>query len=229
MAVMSALFFFYVDFYFCRDVTAAGEGNAVGLIGAALMFGMQIVALPVYTALMKTYGKTAVYIIGSVIWIAGALFLFIVPPNAPSWVLYVLAAVLGFGISAPGLVPHALLPDVIDAGHLQFGRRDAGSFSGVANMSVQIAQAAGVALAMALIGMAGFIEQDISEGAQKVVAQSESAQNAVILIMALTPLVCMSVGIFTCTRDRLDKETHARLIGAIEGGREEREAVLKSL
>ena len=29
MAIMSALFFFYVDFYYCRELTASGEGNVV--------------------------------------------------------------------------------------------------------------------------------------------------------------------------------------------------------
>src|SRR5690606_19227909 len=48
MAIMSGLFFFYIDFYIVKDITAQGESSMVSLIAAAIMFSMQIVALPVY-------------------------------------------------------------------------------------------------------------------------------------------------------------------------------------
>ncbi|MDR0220645.1 MAG: MFS transporter [Lachnospiraceae bacterium] len=229
MAVMSTLFFFYVDFYFCRDMTARGEANIVGLVGAALMFGMQIVALPIYLHITKKTNKTTAYIIGSVIWIAGALVLFIMPANANPVLIYLLAAVIGFGISGPGLIPHAILPDVIDVGNLQFGARTAGAFSGVANLVIQLGQAIGVSVVMTLIGMAGFVEQDISEGAAKVVSQSESAQQAIIAIMALAPLIFMVIGIVACLRFRLNKERHEAVLAALNGSESEKEAVLATL
>ena len=229
MAIMSALFFFYVDFYYCRDLTAGGEGNMVGLLGAAIMFSMQIVALPVYMALIKKTGKTAVYMIGSVIWIVGALVLLLLPANSGAGLLYALAAVMGFGISGPGLIPHAIFPDVVDAGHLQFSVRVAGAFSGIANLVNKLAQAVGLAAVMGVIGFAGFIEQDISEGAERVVSQPESAQRAIVFFMAFAPLVFMSVGIFVCARYRLSKDMHARVLAAIEGSEEEKTAVLQLL
>jgi len=229
MAIMSALFFFYVDFYFRRDVTASGQGNIVGLLGAAIMFSMQIVALPVYMAMIKKTGKNIVYILGSAIWIVGALVLLILPANSNAVLLYVLAAVIGFGISGPGLIPHAIFGDVVDAGHLQFGARTAGAFSGIANFINKAAQALGLALVMGIIGAAGFIEQDIREGAAKVVAQPQSAQSAIVFAMALAPLVFMSFGIFVCSRYRLDKEKHAQVLAAIDGSEEEKAAVINSL
>ena len=230
MAIMSALFFFYVDFYFCCQITASGEGNSVGLLGAAIMFSMQIVALPVYMRLIKKTGKTAVYIIGSLIWIVGALVLLILPANSAAIILYVLAAVMGFGISGPGLIPHAIFPDVVDAGHLQLSARVAGAFSGIANLINKLAQALGLAIVMFAIGVAGFVEQDISEGAAKVVSQPDSAQRAIVAIMALAPLAFMSIGIFVCTRYRLSREIHARVLAAIESGDvDERAALLQML
>ena len=229
MAIMSALFFFYVDFYFCSNLTASGEGNMVGLIGAAIMFGMQIVALPVYLAVIKKMGKTAVYIIGSVIWIAGALLLFMLPANSNALPLYALAALLGFGISGPGLIPHAIFADIVDVGNLQFGTRSAGAFSGIANLINKVAQAIGLAIVMVGIGAAGFVEQDIREGAAKITSQSVSAQNAIVAIMALAPLVFMSLGIFICTRYRLNKTLHSQVLDALEGSDEQKAAVLQKL
>jgi oligogalacturonide transporter len=230
MAVMSALFFFYVDFYFCRTLTENGETNIVGLLGAALMFGMQIVALPFYLKIVKLRGKAFAYALGSVIWVAGAAFLFVVPADASPVILYVLAAFIGFGISGPGLIPHAMLPDVIDVGNLRFGSRAAGAFSGVANLVIQLGQALGVSLVMTLIGIAGFIEQELGENAEKVTAQPLPAQRAIILILALTPLIFMSAGIFICTRYRLTKEKHEEVLQALEsGGEEARQRALLTL
>ena len=229
MAIMSALFFFYVDFYFCRDITAAGEGNMVGLIGAAIMFAMQIVALPLYMKLIRKTSKTMVYILGSAVWIVSALVLFVLPSGANAIWLYLLAAVMGFGISGPGLIPHAIYGDVVDVGHLQLSARVAGEFAGVANLIYTVAQAVGLAIVMSVIGAAGFVEQDISEGAAKIVAQPESAQKAIIIVMALAPLVFMSAGIYVCTRYRLNKEKHAEVLAALDGSEEEKAAVLQSL
>jgi len=230
MAIMSALFFFYVDFYFCAETTASGEGNIVGMLGAAIMFSMQIVALPVYMVLIRKVSKTAVYILGSVIWIVSAPLLLLIPPDTNPVYLYVLAAVMGFGISGPGLIPHAIFGDVVDVGHLQFGTRVAGAFSGIANFFNKISQAIGLAVVMGIIGLAGFIEQDISEGAARVVAQPYSAQMAIVLLMSFAPLVFMTFGCIVCTKYRLNKVRHAQVLAAIESGDEKEGAeVLASL
>ena len=229
MAVMSALFFFYIDFYFARELTAQGTSHMIGLIGAAIMFGIQIVALPFYLMLVKKNSKTTAYIVGSVIWIIGGLLLFALPADSSPVPLYILAAIIGFGISGPGLIPHAMFGDVVDVGDLQFGSRNAGAFAGAANFVIQFGQALGVALVMAGIGAAGFVEQDISYGAERVVSQSDSAQTAIVFIMALAPLVFMSIGIFFSTRYKLNKENHQKVLGALDGSDEERAAVLKSL
>jgi len=229
MAIMSALFFFYVDFYFCSEITARGEGNSVGLLGAAIMFSMQIVALPAYMAMIRRAGKMAVYILGASIWIVGALVLLALPANSSPILLYMLAAVIGFGISGPGLIPHAIFGDVVDVGNLQFGARTAGIFSGIANLVNKLSAAVGLAAVMTVIGLAGFIEQDIREGAEKVVTQPESAQAAIVLLMALAPLAFMSIGIVICTQYHLGKEKHAEVLAALEGGAREKAAVLRSL
>ena len=229
MAIMSALFFFYVDFYFASEITARGEGNIIGMICAAIMFGMQIVALPVYMKLIKKAGKTAVYILGSAIWILSAPIILLLPPGTNPIYLYILAAVMGFGISGPGLIPHAVFADVVDVGHLQFGVRVAGAFSGIANFVNKSAQAIGLAVVMGIISMAGFVERDIGS-AEDVLSQPYSAQMAIVLLMAFTPLVFMTFGIYICTRYKLNKERHALVLSALESGNEdERAAVLEAL
>ena len=82
---------------------------------------------------------------------------------------------------------------------------------------------------MFILGLAGFVEQDISEGAAQVLSQPEAAQQAIIAVMALAPLIFMTVGIVFCRRYRLDKHKHAEVLAALEGSEEEKAAVLESL
>ena len=196
MAVMSGLFFFYVDFYVCKDLTFAGESNIVGMIGAALMFAMQIVALPLYLKLIKLKGKTWVYRLGGIIWIISALALLFLPFNVSPWLIFVIAAIMGFGISAPGLVPHTMFGDVVDAGEIAFKERLDGQMGGFTNFVNQAAQALGLALAMFIIGAAGFKEQVIGEPI--INSQPETALMAIKFVMAFTPLLLIGIGmVFT--------------------------------
>ena len=193
MAILSGLFFFYIDFFVVKDLTANNESTAVGLIGAALMFSMQIVALPIYLKLIASRGKTFVFRIGSVLWIVAALSVMLIPANVNPVVVYILAAVMGFGISAPGLIPHTMFGDVVDVGELKLGKRLEGNMSGFTNFINQIAQAIGLSLTMFILGLAGFKEQDLTMPPLN--SQPESALLAIRLTMALAPLILMGVGI----------------------------------
>lgn len=213
MVVMSGLFFFYIDFYLCRDLTAAGEANILGLITAALMFSMQIVALPFYLWLIKTMGKTTVYRLGAVIWIVTGLILFFIRPGAPAWQIIVLGMIMGFGISGPGLAPHTMLGDVADTARLAFGERSDGAMGGMVNFLSTVSQAIGISLAMAILGYFGF--QQANPG-QTVLAQPETAQNAIRALMSFTPLVLMSTGILVSFKYKINAAKHQEIKEAID-------------
>lgn len=214
MAIMSGLFFFFVDFYVTKDQTANQESTVVGLISAALMFSMQIVALPVYIKMIERKGKTFAYRFGALLWIVTALFILVMPPNVHPVALYLLAAVMGFGISGPGLVPHTMYGDVVDAGQLYFNERLDGQMSGFTNFINKVAQALGLALVMGLIGLAGFKERE--PGADPILAQPDSAMQAIQWIMALAPLVFMSVGIWISLKYKIDAKKQAEIKQAIQ-------------
>ncbi len=99
MAIMSGLFFFYIDFYVIKDITFSGEDSIVGLIAAALMFSMQIVALPVYLKMIAKKGKTFAYRFGAYLWIVTAMVLLVIPPNVNPLYIYGLLRVVS--ASAP--------------------------------------------------------------------------------------------------------------------------------
>jgi Na+/melibiose symporter-like transporter len=213
MAIMSGLFFFYVDFYIVKSETALGNATVVGLIAAALMFSMQIVALPIYLKIIEKKGKTFAYRLGGFLWIFTALFIFLIPADVNPIVLYLLAAAMGLGISGPGLVPHTMYGDVVDAGQIKFEDRLDGQMSGFTNFINKIAQALGLAIVMFLIGLAGFQEQPL--GGAAIVSQPDSAMLMIKVIMALTPLVFMSIGIWISMKYKIDAKKHKEITEAI--------------
>jgi len=117
----------------------------------------------------------------------------------------------------------------VDVGHLQFGARVAGAFSGIANFVNKIAQAIGLAVVMGVLGLAGFVERDILNPNWEAI-QPHNAQMAIVLLMSFAPLLFMSLGIYVCTRYKLNKERHEKVLTAIESeSEEERKEVLSSL
>jgi oligogalacturonide transporter len=227
MAIMSGLFFFYVDFFITKDQTANGQATMVGLISAALMFSMQIVALPVYLKLIEKKGKTYAYRFGAFLWIGTALFIPLIPANVNPLVIYLVGALMGFGISGPGLVPHTMYGDVVDAGQIAFGDRLDGQMSGFTNFINKIAQAIGLAIVMFLIGLAGFQEQVL--GGAAVVSQPESATLMIRLIMMLAPLIFMGIGIFISTKYKIDAKKQHEIAEAIKHPELSRKGLIEEL
>jgi len=204
MAIMSGLFFFYTDFYITKSATAAGQPTMVGLIAAALMFSMQIVALPIYIKVIEKKSKAFAYRLGSYIWIVCGILLFFIPADANPLIIFGLAAVIGLGISGPGLVPHTMYGDVVDVGEVKFHNRLDGQMSGFTNFINKVAQAVGLSLVMLIIGFAGFVEQDLGPDAIKVVSQPDSAMLAIRLIMMFAPLIFMGIGILISKKYKID-------------------------
>ncbi|MDY0339349.1 MAG: MFS transporter [Acholeplasmataceae bacterium] len=227
MAIMSGLFFFYIDYHVVKDVTAQGESSMVGLIAAALMFSMQIVALPIYIKMIEKKGKTFAYRFGALLWIVSALFILIIPANVNPIAVYALGAVMGFGISGPGLVPHTMYGDVVDAGQLMFKERLDGQMSGFTNFINKIAQAVGLAIVMFLIGLAGFTERE--PGAPLILSQPDSATLMIRLIMVIAPLIFMSIGILISFRYKINASRQKELAKAIEDKDSDYQALIDEL
>jgi Na+/melibiose symporter-like transporter len=202
MAIMSGLFFFYIDFYVVKSVTETGNTSMVGMIAAALMFSMQIVALPVYIKIIEKKSKAFAYRIGSYVWIICGILLFSIPQDANPIYIYLLAIVIGLGISGPGLVPHTMYGDVVDVGEVKFKNRLDGQMSGLTNFISKIAQAIGLSSVMFIIGLAEFREQ--VPGAARIESQPDSAMLAIRLILMIAPLVLMGIGILVSFRYKID-------------------------
>lgn len=226
MVVMAGLFFFYIDFHIIKDTTAAMETSSVGLIAAALMFFMQIVALPFYLALINKKSKMFAYQVGALIWILSALLIFIIPANSKPIYVYLFAAIIGFGISGPGLVPHTMYGDIVDVSELKHSKRLDGQMSGFANFMTKSAQGIGMYLSLFVLWLTGFKEQVLGE--PQITSQPASAILAIKLIMIITPLILMTVGIIISFKYKLDANMQTKVKEALNTG-ENKEELLDAL
>ncbi len=188
---------------------------------------MQIIALPVYLKIIEKKGKAFAYRAGAILWIVTALFILVIPRDATPISIYLLGALMGLGISGPGLVPHTMYGDVVDAGQIKFKDRLDGQMSGFTNFINKIAQAIGLALVMFLIGLAGF--QERVPGAPAIIQQPYSAMLMIRLIMAFAPLVFMSIGIFISLRYKIDAKKQKEISDAIRDGLTDQEELLSTL
>jgi len=227
MAIMSGLFFFFTDFHVSRSATLAGESTMIGLIAAALMFSMQIVALPIYLKIIEKKSKAFAYRVGSYLWILCGIALFFIPANSSPILVFVLAAIIGLGISGPGLVPHTMYGDVVDVGEVKFKKRLEGQMSGFTNFINKVAQAIGLALVMFIIGLAGFVEKQ--PGGPEVMSQPESATLAIRLIMMIAPIVFMGIGILISKSYKIDYKKQLEIQQYLKEPHISEEKLLESL
>ena len=82
-----------------------------------------------WSYISRRLGKQRIYCLGIPLTIVGLVGLFFLQPDQLA-MMYVLAAIAGFGLSTAYLVPWAMLPDVVDLDELNTGRRREGIFYG---------------------------------------------------------------------------------------------------
>ena len=201
-------FFFFMNVHKSATTLAAGGvGDGLGTMAAGVMFAMQIVALPLYLKIIRAKSKASAYRVGAAGWIAVAFLLLFVPSDLPdslNWIIFVMAALIGLGVSGAVLAPHTMIGDVNDAFELQFGARSEGAVSGLLNLLNKTGQALGVGIALNLLELVGgFVNPDPG---QYIVAQPQSAQTMLTLFMALTPLVIMTIGILISRRYKITEQ-----------------------
>ena len=179
MAMMSSFFFTFCDFYIRRlsyqQVTISENLGRfpIATVAAAMMFVAQIVALPIYLKIIKAKSKRFAYVTGCVVWMVVVAFMWLLPAEtkidvvngsvqtvegAPNWLIILFGLLLGLGIGGTVFVPHSSFGDVCDVGELYFGERTEGAFSGITNFLNTTAQAIGLAIPPAIIGLAGYVE-----------------------------------------------------------------------
>lgn len=169
---------------------------------AGLIFGVAILCLPLWVAVSNRLDKRKAYIIGAGSFCIVLAFL-IMPGEFVRSIVWVLAVLLGVGLSALHVMPSAIIPEAIDAAVAANPELGNGSCNGVMTFINKIGTAAINAVIMAALGAAGYIsvaEDDLS------VVQPDAAVLAIRIIIVATPILLFLLGIFMCRRFKIGRD-----------------------
>ena len=207
MDVVAAVFQYYMYYYLDR------KDEADLVIGTMLI--TQIILIPVVVTLANRYGKATVYCYSIALWLAGATCLALYNPGWPTVSIYAVAALVGSGVVGCVVMPWSIFPDVTDVGELRFGKRIAGSFSGVLTFSRKFSGAIGIFAVGMILEFSGYIPplQEVRDGQfiETLQQQPDSVITALQLIVFLVPCALLIPAFFTARSYPLDKITHDRL------------------
>ena len=205
--VVSTVFAYYTKYYL---------GNETVLpIALGTLFIAEILFIPVYGAIAKKTSKNISYIIGAIVWCIAGVALFTLPPDVSTFQVVLMAGIIGAGISAVAVMPHAMFGDVTDVAELVVGKREEGTLSGLMTFIRKVASGLAVAGVTFSMGLAGFVNP--VDGVE--FAQPPSFLFALRFIISFVPLILMTLGIIAAIRYPLVSRDHKKLIKYLEDKR----------
>ena len=207
MDVVSTVFAYYMNYYLRRP----RELNYV--LGAMLI--TQISMIPLVIKLSNAIGKAKTFMLSTVIWGCGIIFIALLQPDWPQWSIYVNAVLMGMGIIGCIVIPWIMYPDVTDVGELAFGRRNAGSFGGIMTFMRKFSSAVGIFVVSYILEASGYVEPQIEIVAgvtrKIMMEQPQSVITALKIIVAAFPFVLLFITFNMAKRYPLNKELYENL------------------
>jgi oligogalacturonide transporter len=215
--VVMSLVIYYMKYFL-------GRGDETNIVSGTLLLA-EIAALPFYNWLSRRTSKRLGYIVGASIWILTMLFSFAVVPAAPSFLVYVFAALVGLGTGGIVVMIFAIFPDIPDVDDLKTGQRREGVYSSMVTFTRKLSGAVGLFLVSNGLALAGYVlpVERVVGGVTQLVEQPQSESFTLILrlMFALVPIVLVGLGLLFALRYPLTPEVHRRLCRLLEARRRE--------
>ncbi|AHC14865.1 MFS transporter [Salinispira pacifica] len=175
-------------------VQASLRGYFKYIVGSEGLFDFGVLALllaalgaiPLYVYLSKKIDKKGSYMTG-MLWLALLLpvFAYLVPVLPPAAAI-ALMAVAGLGLGAHYVMPHSLLPDVIEWDAVQTGSRREGAFASIWIFSGKLSQGIAGWLVGLILSFTGYAANTV---------QSPQAIRGIQLVTGVIPAILIGFGV----------------------------------
>lgn len=176
------------------------------------LFGVAILALPLWTAVATRLGKRVAMTAG-LIWLSiSATLLVLFAPQGLSFYLILMAVLAGIGTSAVILFPWAMLPDVVEFDELGSGKRREGLVYALFTFGQKVAGSLGVFANAIVATVFGYQQGVVSQSAQTVFGLKMMAGPVAGLVFLLAIIFALR---FPITRVR-HEEARAKLAQRLE-------------
>ncbi|MFN8598485.1 MAG: glycoside-pentoside-hexuronide (GPH):cation symporter [Anaerolineae bacterium] len=173
----------------------------------ALIFGVAVLALPLWVWLAERWNKPRAYQVGMV-FLACVLIGLSFMPAGQATLVFIVAALAGVGVSAAHAIPLAILPDTIEWDELRSSNRQEAAYYSVITLIQKMVSAGTIAVTGSLLAATGYIERGATQPA--------SALNAIQFLSGPLPAIFFVAGIVLCAFYPISREKHARILRALE-------------
>lgn len=192
--VIEGFVIYYMKYWLDREVDMP--------ILFAVVIGVSIFSLPLWSKIAKRIGKKAALVIGLFIWAGGQVAWLFVSQSSPDYLVYVIGAVVGVGYGVAHVLPWAMLPDVVDIGEYQTGLRREGVYAGIMTFFMKITNSIAIFLIGVILEIFGYVENQV---------QSETTMTAIQWTMAVAPGIFVIMAIIATMLYPYTKEDHLKI------------------
>jgi glycoside/pentoside/hexuronide:cation symporter, GPH family len=175
-------------------------------VAMGLMLVCVTIALPIWKKLSEKMDKGPAYAIGMGMG-AVALGLLFFLPHKPTWAIYPIMVLAGFGFAANWVFPWAMIADVSDFDRVKSGQYRSGMYYGVWGLATKISEA----LALAGVGwmLTGF-------GYVPNVEQTTRSLLGIRLFFGVVPAICIFVALPFLFKYPITRKSHAEVRAKLE-------------
>lgn len=200
MSIVSTIFAYFMKYYMLRN------DELTYVLGTMLI--VQTLVIPLVLKIVETKGKPGAFRIFSLVWVAGALSLGILTPEAAGWMIYTAASIIGAGIGGCIVLVYIILPDIALIGEAVTGEKSAGSLSGVVSFMRKLAGAIAAYLVTLALQFSGYINpvktevDGIIHNVEQV--QPDSFLIALRIMFVFIPIALAALSYYASTRYKAD-------------------------
>lgn len=195
----------FVLVFLIRDYFGLGGSDRDVIF--ALLFGIAVLALPLWVWVAERWDKPRAYQAG-MLFLALVLIALSLTPADQAWAAFIIAAFAGVGVSAAHAIPLAILPDTIEWDELRSSNRQEAAYYSVITLIQKMVSAGTIALTGTLLAATGY--------RQAATIQPASAIGAIRFLSGPLPAIFFVAGIVLVAFYPISREKHARILRALD-------------
>jgi GPH family glycoside/pentoside/hexuronide:cation symporter len=177
----------------------------------AVIFVTAMLFLPLWEWISRRWNKRLAYSTGIAFWAAVQIVLVFLNPATAFIPIIILCMMAGIGVSAAHVLPWSIIPDAIEWDEWKTGERHEGIFYSLVTLSQKVASSFAIPLVLLILQITGYVPT--------AVAQPQSAQLGIRLVIGPIPALLLSGGIIFAILYPLSRESHRRIVQEIEAKR----------
>jgi glycoside/pentoside/hexuronide:cation symporter, GPH family len=182
------------------------EQESMFQLALVLLLGSSIICIPLWVVISKRIGKKLSYNIGMSIFAVVVFLFFLFGHKVGVTFALITMAVGGIGFATHYVMPHAILPDVVEYDYSENGIRREGVFYGLWTFSSKLGQAFAIALNGWILSAFGYVAN---------ADQAASAKIGIRLLIGPVPAIFFIAGVIVLSYYPINHEFYQRIVEKI--------------